>query len=405
MDTSGILTILNPVMETMRQLAYLFLTLGFIFLIMRAHEPRDYLLTIALAAASVALIATYPSLMESLVNGFREKAQTDRDQMKEIFTTLSAGIDQWKENNKQSWIPSAEEIKNWITIFLVEAIFHISSAARIIILAVQETIAKILIAFSPLMIGFILLGATRSLSITFLMLSLSVCLWPFSFVIGDILLVDNMTAIVSFAGIKGGFTAAALGASVATNILIIAGFMLLAIFLTYLLCPVFLSWLMSGVNPAPILAGLGLGAAGAAAGQIARITATNAADQTAQQANKPQTPNSSSAHNNLAANFSPSAQANAIKASNTPQGSFLSAPITTQEGSLAQSNSTGLAQPGDQKSGGGYSAKQISPATMAISKNGSNPVFVPGNLANDLDLIMGIGAIEKSRGNPTKGLI
>jgi len=270
LDLSEVAVYLQPTLQAFQKIAFVFLTLGFLFLVFKASEPKEYLMAIAMATASVALIAEFPTLFNELREGIWEQSATNNQQIQETFITLKTGITTLKTNQKGNWIPSVSDIGPILTVMLCEFIFAMAHGARLVVEAVQQTLALIMVAFSPLMLGFILLGATRSLAINFLMLSLSICLWPFSFVIGDIIIYKNVSELAAYAGIEGGFTAAAMGASVPWAVLILIMAFGIIIFLTYLLCPVFLSWIMSGVNPAPILAGLGLAAAGSTASQVGK---------------------------------------------------------------------------------------------------------------------------------------
>jgi hypothetical protein len=206
-------------------------------------DPKAILGIILKTIMIVSLISGFPTLMKNgklVFDGLRNQVtHSSPDKFKELQDADLPHVE-----------PGVTTIGPYIASVITTFLQNLGYFGTEIVKHFQEYAIGCLIAFSPLMIGFLSISYTQNIGIKFLLKSLEVVMWSLGFVFADLFL--NYLG----SGILAGMLSAGIGAPLAGVTAIVSwpaavGTMLIAALVPtffYLATPMAVSALMSGAN-------------------------------------------------------------------------------------------------------------------------------------------------------------
>lgn len=157
---------------------------GLLTQLRQASAPQEKLMILIRAAALVALLANFDTLVQTVKSRVdilvREGLHATPEQTIQTFATKMLDLDK-QSGGSSLWDKLTKTTEVLYHAFLVGLItFAVLCAFAIFFLAYlsQELALEFGIAFAPIMIGFLFLSSTRSVGVRFLLYMLAIALFP-----------------------------------------------------------------------------------------------------------------------------------------------------------------------------------------------------------------------------------
>jgi hypothetical protein len=285
--------IINIVLVTLRSFTYVSISTAAVVQWRRLGNSRSMLDSLLFFVVLVAAAAFYNNIMDSGVEAFKSMTE-NADKKIDIYLTSAANFELSEDTGFLNNVIISLQATT------IRCVLYCCKALRYVSDYLQQFLVIAFKVLAPIVIGLGAWEVFRHTLWKFILYSLAAAMWSVGYVIADVFILKGASIFGIPPGLKAGATVVVAGGEMAMALLSFGIALLISMSIFYILTPLILFSVLSGVNPASAVTGnmrtatLGTMGFSRTAGQIASRLSQGGASSSSSSAPPPLSPAASS---------------------------------------------------------------------------------------------------------------